>query len=106
MVVLVLKALPHRSNYLVRSFSIFNRGKKQPKPDDGAVTIGCPTFVVFSRIDGTNPNVEHGRSRGPGVEVERAVPEVWCSSRSGSRSGEGVAELKSQRRTRRSAEVP
>ena len=47
-----------------------------------------------------------GLSRGPGVEVERAVPEVWCSSRSASRSGEGVAELKSKRRGRRGAEVP
>ena len=39
--------------------------------------------------------MDPGLSRGPGVEVERAVPEVWCSSRSGSRSGEGVAVLRS-----------
>ena len=40
-------------------------------------------------------NMEPGLSRGPGVGVKRAVPEVWCSSRSGSRSGEGVAVLRS-----------
>ena len=34
--------------------------------------------------------MEPGLSRGPGVEVERAVLEVWYSSRSGSRSGKGV----------------
>ena len=39
--------------------------------------------------------MEPGLSRGPGVEVERVVPEVWYSSRSGSRSGEGVAVLRS-----------
>ena len=39
--------------------------------------------------------MEPDLSRGPGVEVERAVPEVWCPSRSGSRSGEGVAVLRS-----------
>ena len=50
--------------------------------------------------------MDPGLSRGPGVEVERAVPEVWCSSRSGSRSGEGVTELKSKGRGRRGAEVP
>ena len=42
----------------------------------------------------------------PGVEAERAVPEVLYSSRSWHRSGEGVAELKSKRRGRRGAEVP
>ena len=50
--------------------------------------------------------MEPGLSRGPGVEEERAVSEVWYSSRSGSRSGEGVAELKSKRRGRRGGEVP
>ena len=50
--------------------------------------------------------MEPGLSRGPGVEVERAVPEVWRSSRSGNRSGEGVAELESKRKGRRGAEVP
>ena len=51
--------------------------------------------------------VEPGLSRGPGVEVERVVPEVWYSSRMiGSRSGEVVAELKSKPRGRRGAEVP
>ena len=40
--------------------------------------------------------VEPGLSRGPGVEVESVVPEVWYSSRSGSRSGEGVAVLRSR----------
>ena len=39
--------------------------------------------------------MEAGLSRGPGVEVERAVPEVWCSLRSGNRSAEGVAVLRS-----------
>ena len=43
----------------------------------------------------SNSYMEPGLLRGPGVEVERAVPEVWCSSRSGSRSGEGVAVLRS-----------
>ena len=42
----------------------------------------------------------------PGVEVERAVPEVLHSSGSWRWSGEGVAELKSKRRGRRGAEVP
>ena len=51
-------------------------------------------------------SMEPGLSRGPAVEEERAVPEVWYSSRGGSRSGEGVAELKSKRRGRRGAEVP
>ena len=51
--------------------------------------------------------MEPGLSRGPGVEVDRVVPEVWYSSRMvGSRSGEVVAELKSKRRGRRGAEVP
>ena len=51
--------------------------------------------------------MEPGLSRGPGVEVERVVLEVWYSSRMvGSRSGEVVAELKSKRRGRRGAEVP
>ena len=50
--------------------------------------------------------MEPGLSRGPGVEVERVVPEVWYSSRMvGSRSGEVVAELKSKRRGRRGSEV-
>ena len=38
--------------------------------------------------------MEPGLSRGPGVEVERAAPEFWCSSRSGSRSGGGGAVLR------------
>ena len=50
--------------------------------------------------------MEPDRSRGPGVGLERAAPEVWYSSRSWRRSGEGVAELKSTRRGRRGAEVP
>ena len=51
--------------------------------------------------------MEPGLSRGPGVEVEMVVPEVWYSSRMvGSRSGEVVAELKSKRRGLRDAEVP
>ena len=50
--------------------------------------------------------MEPGLSRSPGVAVERAVPEAWCSSQIGSRSGERVAELKSQRRGRRGDEVP
>ena len=51
--------------------------------------------------------MESGLSRGPGVEVERVVPEVWYSSwMLGGRSGEVVAELKSKRRGRRGTEVP
>ena len=51
--------------------------------------------------------MEPGLSRGPGVEEEReGGPGVWYSSQSGSRSGEGVAELESKRRGRRGAEVP
>ena len=49
---------------------------------------------------------ESGLSRGPCVEVERAVSEVWYSSRSGRRSGEVVAELKGKRRRRRGTEAP
>ena len=48
----------------------------------------------MSSINNSSNNMEPGLSRGPGVEVERVVPEVWCSSRSGSRSGEGVAVLR------------
>ena len=41
----------------------------------------------------------------PGVEMERAVPEVLYSSRSWRRSGEGVVDPKSKPRERRGAEV-
>ena len=61
--------------------------------------------IMFSSFS-KHVSMEPGLSRGPGVEVERVVPEVWYSSRSGGRSGEGVAELKSKRRGRRGAEVP
>ena len=59
------------------------------------IFLGRHVFVLV----GSNPTVvttmEPGLLRGPGVEAERAVPEVWYSSRSGSRSGEGVAVLRS-----------
>ena len=76
------------------------------------LSVAC--FLLFRRhrfyIRFVDPAVfttmEPGPSRGPGVEVERAVPEVWCSSRRGSQSGEGVADLKSKRRGCCGAEVP
>ena len=66
---------------------------------------GISYFNFYINIIVKYKDMEPGLSRGPGVEVERAVPDVWCSSRIGSRSGEGVTELKSKRRGRRRAEV-
>ena len=80
--------------------------------------LSVALFLIFRRrrlykvlyIGFVHPTVvttmEPGLSRGLGVEVERAVPEVWCSSRIGSRSRVGVAKLKLKRRGRRCAEVP
>ena len=56
-------------------------------------------FLKYTHIYGAWPLTD------PGVELERAVPEVSCSSRRWRRSGEGVAELKSKRRGRRGVEV-
>ena len=70
---------------------------------DGKLCIG---FYIGFVVPTVVTTMEPGLSRGPGVEVKRVVPEVWYSSQSGSRSGEGVAELKLKRRGRRGAEVP
>ena len=67
---------------------------------------GCRRAEVGFVYPTVVTTMEPGLSRGPGVEVERPVPETCCSSRSGSRSGEGVAGLKSHRRGRRGAKVP
>ena len=69
------------------------------------MTVNIRLLVDY--ITSKQCSMEPGLSRGPGAEVERVVPEVWYSSRMvGSRSGEVVAELKSERRGRRGAEVP
>ena len=59
---------------------------------DGGLKIGFDTGFVVPTVVTT---MEPGLSRSLGVEVERAVPEVWCSSQSGSQSGEGVTVLRS-----------